>query len=50
MLLLFVCIKVEEMGALGLMAICAPENVGGTGLDYMSYAIAAEEISRFEII
>jgi alkylation response protein AidB-like acyl-CoA dehydrogenase len=34
------------MGELGLMGICVPENVGGTGLDYMSYAIAVEEISR----
>lgn len=34
------------MGKLGLMAICVPENVGGTGLDCMSYAIATEEISR----
>jgi len=34
------------MGELGLMAICVPENVGGTGLDYLSYAIAVEEISR----
>lgn len=34
------------MGELGLMAVCAPENVGGTGLDYMSYAIAVEEIAR----
>jgi len=35
------------MGELGLMAVCIPENVGGTGLDYMAYAIATEEISRY---
>lgn len=34
------------MGELGLMAINVPENDGGTGLDYLSYAIAMEEISR----
>lgn len=34
------------MGELGLMAVCVPEDVGGTGLDYLSYAIATEEISR----
>ncbi|XP_025406459.1 short-chain specific acyl-CoA dehydrogenase, mitochondrial-like [Sipha flava] len=38
--------QIKEMGELGLMGICVPENVGGTGLDYMSYAIAVEEISR----
>ncbi|XP_024939763.1 short-chain specific acyl-CoA dehydrogenase, mitochondrial isoform X2 [Cephus cinctus] len=34
------------MGELGLMAIAIPESVGGTGLDYLAYAIAMEEISR----
>lgn len=34
------------MGELGLLAVCIPENFGGPGLDYMSYALAAEEISR----
>lgn len=34
------------MGELGLMAIAIPENLGGTGLDYLAYAIALEEISR----
>lgn len=34
------------MGELGLMAISMPENLGGTGLDYLAYAIALEEISR----
>lgn len=34
------------MGELGLMAIAIPEALGGTGLDYMAYAIALEEISR----
>ena len=34
------------MGELGLMAIEVPEKYGGTGLDYLAYAIAMEEISR----
>lgn len=34
------------MGELGLMAVCIPEDVGGTGLDCLAYAIATEEISR----
>ena len=28
------------------MAIDTPEKYGGTGLDYLAYAIAMEEISR----
>ncbi|KAG8272801.1 hypothetical protein J6590_033458 [Homalodisca vitripennis] len=42
--LLFVQIK--KMGELGLMAVDVPEEFGGTGLDYLAYAIAMEEISR----
>ena len=34
------------MGELGLMSITLPESLGGTGLDYLAYAIAMEEISR----
>lgn len=34
------------MGELGLMSLCIPEALGGTGLDYLAYAIAMEEISR----
>lgn len=38
------------MGELGLMAVDVPEELGGTGLDYLAYAIAMEEISRFDLI
>ena len=38
--------QVKKMGELGLMAIDIPEKYGGTGLDYLAYAIAMEEISR----
>jgi len=37
---------VEEMGDLGLMGMPFPEEYGGAGLDYHSYAIGLEEISR----
>ena len=38
--------QISKMGELGLMAIATPEEFGGTGLDYLAYAIAMEEISR----
>lgn len=38
--------QIRKMGELGLMAIATPEEYGGTGLDYLAYAIAMEEISR----
>lgn len=37
---------IHQMGQLGLMAIETPESLEGTGLDYLAYAIAMEEISR----
>ncbi|MFC6718415.1 acyl-CoA dehydrogenase [Natrialbaceae archaeon GCM10025810] len=37
---------VEEMADLGLMGMPFPEEYGGAGLDYHSYAIGLEEISR----
>lgn len=43
----FFVIQIKEMGELGLMAIDIPESLGGTGLDYLAYAIAIEEISRY---
>ena len=36
----------EEMADLGLMGMPFPEEYGGAGLDYHSYAIGLEEISR----
>ncbi|CAD6991522.1 unnamed protein product [Ceratitis capitata] len=38
--------QILEMGKLGLMAVPIPEELGGTGLDYLAYSIAMEEISR----
>src|SRR6056297_1403886 len=37
---------VEQIGDLGIMGAPFPEEYGGAGLDYHSYAIALEEISR----
>lgn len=37
---------VSEMGELGLMGMPFPEEYGGAGLDYHSYAIGLSEISR----
>ena len=36
----------KKLGELGLMAITAPESLGGAELDNLGYAIAMEEISR----
>lgn len=38
--------QIKKMGELGLMSVEVPEELGGTGLDYLAYAIATEEISR----
>lgn len=37
---------VREMGALGMFGGPVPEEYGGAGLDYVSYAIMNEEISK----
>ena len=34
------------MGELGLMGIDVPAEDGGSGLDYLAYVVAMEEISR----
>ncbi len=36
----------NQMAELGLLGIPIPEEYGGAGLDYMSYAITVEEIAR----
>jgi alkylation response protein AidB-like acyl-CoA dehydrogenase len=36
----------EKMGPLGYFGIQAPQELGGAGLDSLSYAIAIEEVSR----
>jgi len=34
------------LGELGLLCVDVSEEDGGTGLDYLAYAIAMEEVSR----
>lgn len=36
----------DQMGKLGIMGLPYPEEYGGAGSDFLSYAIAVEEISR----
>ncbi|KAK6967418.1 short-chain specific acyl-CoA dehydrogenase mitochondrial [Biomphalaria glabrata] len=38
--------QIKKLGQLGLLCVDVPESEGGTGLDYLAYAIAIEEISR----
>ena len=35
-----------ELGALGLMGVCVPEEYGGAGADFLSYILVLEELSR----
>ncbi|MEY4579888.1 MAG: hypothetical protein RL701_4591 [Pseudomonadota bacterium] len=37
---------VARLGELGLMGVAIPSEYGGSGFDYLSYAIAIEEVSR----
>jgi alkylation response protein AidB-like acyl-CoA dehydrogenase len=39
---------VKQMGELGFMGIAVSEEYGGSGLDYISYAIVIEELSRVD--
>ena len=36
----------KKMGELGLMGMFVPEAYGGAGMDYLSYTLAIEELSR----
>jgi alkylation response protein AidB-like acyl-CoA dehydrogenase len=35
-----------ELGELGLMGVCVPEDAGGAGADFLSYVLVLEELSR----
>src|SRR5690554_3827910 len=39
---------VKKMGALGFLGVAVSEEYGGAGLDYISYAIVIEELSRVD--
>jgi len=38
----------RKMGELGLMGITVSPDYGGLGMDYLSYCIAVEELSRID--
>ncbi|KAM7392344.1 hypothetical protein PAMA_007454 [Pampus argenteus] len=38
--------QIQELGAMGVMAMVVPEELGGAGMDYLAYSLAMEEISR----
>src|SRR5258706_8234675 len=42
----FPAATVNKMGELGLMGMFVPEAYGGAGMDYLSYALALQELSR----
>ncbi len=37
---------IRKMAAMGMLGLPVPEEYGGAGADYLSYAIAVEEVSR----
>ena len=37
---------IPQLGEMGVMGIPIPEEYGGTGMDYQSYVLAVEEISK----
>ncbi len=37
---------VKKLGPLGLLGVLVPEEYGGAGLDYVSYAVIVEELNR----
>src|SRR3712207_4186734 len=36
----------NELGELGFMGVCVPEELGGAGMDFLSYILVLEELSR----
>ena len=39
---------VKQMGAMGLMGVIFPEELGGSGYGYVEYVLAIEELSRVD--
>ena len=35
-----------QLGELGLMGVCVPEELAGAGADFLSYVLVIEEIAR----
>jgi short/branched chain acyl-CoA dehydrogenase len=44
----FSCELTQKMGEMGLFGVFVSEQYGGSGLDYVSYIIAVEEIARID--
>lgn len=40
----------QQMGELGLMGITTPEHLGGSGMDFTSYIIAINELSKVSAV
>lgn len=40
----------QQMGELGLMGITTPEDLGGSGMDFTSYIIAINELSKVSAV
>lgn len=38
--------QIKKLGEIGMMGVAVSDEFGGSGMDYLSYAIAMEEISR----
>jgi alkylation response protein AidB-like acyl-CoA dehydrogenase len=38
--------KLEKLSEVGFMGLCVPEEYGGAGLDFLSYCLLIEELSR----
>ena len=36
----------EKLSDMGFMGLCVPEEYGGAGMDFLSYCLLIEEISR----
>ncbi|MBC7644101.1 MAG: acyl-CoA dehydrogenase family protein, partial [Thermoleophilia bacterium] len=36
----------HDLGELGLMGVCVPEQYGGAGMDFLGYVLVIEELSR----
>jgi butyryl-CoA dehydrogenase len=42
----FPAFAIKQLGEMGIMGVVYPEEYNGAGMDYISYAIAVEELSR----
>ncbi|RKJ26358.1 acyl-CoA dehydrogenase family protein, partial [Butyricicoccus sp. 1XD8-22] len=40
----------KKMGDLGLMGMTTPENLGGAGMDFTSYILAINELSKVSAV